>query len=228
MAVIQIKRRTTTGTGPLIGSSGTIKAGEPLIDLNGENLYVSRTDKTGSVGNPLAIGDYIEYLSKENTDSLVDEKITALALGTASKRNTGTSNGNVPLIGADGKLPTSIIPNISPVTSVNSKTGAVTITLSELGGVSQTSYNSHVASNLHLTDDQRTRIANVLNVSISQGVGAKYNTTKSGFDSSVLVDGLVLYNSIDTIYTPNKQIYHVGIDKTKVLTPSSIIDGGTY
>ena len=36
MAIIQIKRRTSSGTGPLIGSTGSIKAGEPLIDLNGE------------------------------------------------------------------------------------------------------------------------------------------------------------------------------------------------
>ena len=37
MAVIQIKRRTSSGTGPLVGNSGSIKAGEPLVDLNGGN-----------------------------------------------------------------------------------------------------------------------------------------------------------------------------------------------
>ena len=42
MAVIQIKRRTSSGTGPLIGNSGSIKAGEPLVDLNGGNLYFKR------------------------------------------------------------------------------------------------------------------------------------------------------------------------------------------
>ena len=58
----------------------------------------------------------------------MNSKITALSLGTASKKNTGTTNGTVPLIGANNKLPTSIIPDVAPVTSVNSKTGAVTIT----------------------------------------------------------------------------------------------------
>ena len=39
MAIIQIKRRTSSGTGPIVGSSGTVKAGEPLIDLNG-GIYI--------------------------------------------------------------------------------------------------------------------------------------------------------------------------------------------
>ncbi len=228
MAVIQIKRRTSSGTGPIVGSSGTVKAGEPLIDLNGGNLYVSKADKTASSANPLAAGDYIEFASKANQDASVDAKINALALGTASKRNTGTSNGTVPLIGADGKLPTSIIPAVSPVTSVNSKTGAVVITLSELGGVAASTYNAHASSNLHLTDDQRTKIANSKNVSISQGVGAYFNVTKSSFDSAVISNGLILHTIHDTNYNPTKTIYYIGIDKAKVLTPTSTIDGGTY
>src|SRR5690554_8114204 len=228
MAVIQIKRRTSSGTGPIVGSSGTVKAGEPLIDLNGGNLYVSKADKTASSANPLAASDYIEFASKANQDASVDAKITALALGTASKRNTGTSNGTVPLIGADGKLPTSVIPNISPVTSVNSKTGAVTITLSDLGGVSTTTYNSHVSSSLHLTDTQRTKLNNIRNVSISQGVGSKFVTSKSTFDNSIISNAISLYHVLDDNYTPAKMIYYLGIDSSKVLTPTSTIDGGTY
>jgi hypothetical protein len=33
MATIQIKRRTTAGTGPLVGTTGTVKAGEPQLIL---------------------------------------------------------------------------------------------------------------------------------------------------------------------------------------------------
>src|SRR5690554_3431350 len=228
MAIIQIKRRTSSGTGPIVGTSGSIKAGEPLIDLNGGNLYVSKLDKTGSSSNPILLTDYIKYLSKPNATSLIDTKISALSLGTASKRNTGTTNGTVPLIGADGKLPTSVIPNISPVTSVNSKTGAVTITLSDLGGVSTTTYNSHVSSSLHLTDTQRTKLNNIRNFSISQGVGSKFVTSKSTFDNSIISNAISLYNVLDDNYTPAKMIYYIGIDSSKVLTPTSTIDGGTY
>lgn len=228
MAIIQIKRRTSSGTGPIVGTSGSIKAGEPLVDLNGGNLYVSKLDKTGSSSNQILLTDYIEYLSKPNATSLIDSKISDLSLGTASKRNTGTSNGTVPLIGADGKLPTSVIPNISPVTSVNSKTGAVTITLSDLGGVSTTAYNAHVSSNVHLTDTQRTKLNNIRNVSISQGVGSKFVTDKSTFDNSIISNAISLYNVLDDNYTPAKMIYYIGIDSSKVLTPTSTIDGGTY
>ena len=228
MAIIQIKRRTSSGTGPIVGTSGSIKAGEPLVDLNGGNLYVSKLGKTGSSSNPILLTDYLEYLSKPNATSLIDSKISDLSLGTASKRNTGTSNGTVPLIGADGKLPTSVIPNISPVTSVNSKTGAVTITLSDLGGVSTTAYNAHVSSNVHLTDTQRTKLNNIRNVSISQGVGSKFVTSKSTFDNSIISNAISLYNVLDDNYTPAKMIYYIGIDSSKVLTPTSTIDGGTY
>ena len=228
MAIIQIKRRTSAGTGPLIGSTGTIKAGEPLVDLNGGNLFISKQDKTGTAGNPLATTDYIEYLNKANAESSMDTKITALALGTASKKNTGTTNGTVPLIGADGKLPSSIIPDVSPVTSVNAKTGAVTITLSELGGVSTTTYNAHVSSNLHLTDDQRTRIANVKNVSVSASSAMVFTDTKVNFLAKTITSGLVLFKEINTTYTPNKEIFYIGLDKDVVLTHASIIDGVTY
>jgi len=228
MAIIQIKRRTSSGTGPHTGAGGSIKAGEPQVDLNGGNLYISKADKTANSANPIALSDYIEYLSKPNAESIMNSKITALALGTASKRNTGTSNGTVPLIGADGKLPTAIIPNISPVTSVNGKTGAVTITLSDLGGVALSTYNAHVSSNLHLTDTQRTVLTNVRNFSLTQSVGAKFVSSKANFESNVLENAISLYSVLDDGYTPNKQIFYVGIDKSKVLTPTSIIDGGTY
>lgn len=229
MAIIQFKRKTSAGTGPLIGSSGSIKAGEPLIDLNGGNLFISKADKNGTSGNQLALADYIEFYSKANADLSVDSKITALALGTASKRNTGTSNGTVPLIGSDGKLPVSIIPNTSPVTSVNSKTGAVTITLSELGGVSTTAYNEHVSSNLHLTQTQRDKLSGVFNTYLSQATSIKFDENITSFNSRTITDGLLLHKLIMTgDYNPHKEVYSIGIDSTKVLTPSSVIDGGTY
>lgn len=228
MAVIQIKRRTSSGTGPLIGSSGSIKAGEPLVDLNGGNLYISKQDKTGSSGNPLALADYIEYLSKANADTLMGSKITALSLGTASKKNTGTTNGTVPLIGANGKLPTSVIPDVSPVTSVNSKTGAVTITLSDLGGVATTTYNTHINSSVHLTSTQRTRLENSYNTTLSYGPKAQEVSTHNAFNNATLDQGLVLYSVFDDKYNPPKLFQYVGINSDKVLTPDSIIDGGSY
>ena len=45
MATIQLRRKTTSGSGPLTGTSGSVKQGEPLIDLNGGNLYIAKANK---------------------------------------------------------------------------------------------------------------------------------------------------------------------------------------
>ena len=49
MAIIQIKRRTSSGSGPMVGSSGTVKAGEPLVDFTGGSLYIAKKIKQQQV-----------------------------------------------------------------------------------------------------------------------------------------------------------------------------------
>jgi len=283
MATIQIKRRTTVGTGPLIGSVGTIKAGEPQVDFNGEHLYIAKADKVGSVGTPLADTDYLKIPAVAKVDTQIDTKITALGLGTAATKNTGTGNGNIPILDSSGKLADSVIPKVAltntfvvasqtamlalttaqegdvavrtdinktfilkttgyatlanwqelltptdTVTSVNGSTGAVTITLASLGGVSTTTHDTHVASNLHLTGTQLSILANVLNTRLWDCSGAEVLATQALFDAAVIGDAIKIYQYLDTNYTPSVVKYYLGIDTTKVLQPSSIIDGGTY
>jgi hypothetical protein len=285
MATIQIKRKTSSGTGPLVGA-GTIKAGEPLIDLNGGNLYVSKADKTGTSGAPIAASDYIEFYSRGNADSAIDSKISALGLKGASKFDVGTTAGKIPVVSSDGKLKASIIPQIAitdtfvvssqaamlalstaqvgdiavrtdlsesfilkaegystlanwqelltptdKVTSVNGKTGTVTVTLSELGGVSASAYDSHVSSSLHLTDAQRTKLTNMYLSDIkcgSSNAAVAYSSTLAGVTGSCISGGLRLYYSLNSSYNPAIKSYYIGIDSSKVLTPTSVIDGGTY
>jgi hypothetical protein len=282
MATIQIKRRTTAGTGPLVGSVGTIKAGEPQVDFNGEHLYIAKADKVGSVGVPLADSDYLKIPGVAKVDTQIDTKITALGLGTAATKNTGTASGNVPILDASGKLADSVIPKVAitntwvvasqvemlalsnaqegdvavrtdinksfilkttgyatlanwqelltptdVVTSVNGSTGVVTITLAGLGGVSTTTYNAHAASDVHLTAGQKTILANVLNTRIWDGTGSE-SLTLAAFDAAVIADAIKVYQFVDTAYTPNVVKYQIGLDASKVLQPSSIIDGGTY
>ena len=104
MATIQLKRKTSSGTGPLTGTSGTVKQGEPLIDLNGGNLYIAKADKTASSSSPLAASDYIEFANKANTETLINSKISALKLKGASQFDVGTTAGKIPVIDSDGKL----------------------------------------------------------------------------------------------------------------------------
>jgi len=283
MATIQIKRRTTAGSGPLTGTTGTVKAGEPQVDFNGEHLYIAKANKVASVSVPLAESDYLKIPGVDKVDDQIDTKITALNLGTASTKNTGTGNGNIPILDSSGKLADSVVPKIamtntyvvssqtamlalsnaqegdvavrtdlnksfilkaspystlsnwqellSPtdaVTSVNGSTGAVTISLAGLGGVALTTYNTHVSSNLHLTTEQRTILGNVDNTVINSAYGISLATSETDYDNDVIANGLRYFPVIDTNYTPARLIYRLGIDETKVLQPSSIIDGGTY
>lgn len=283
MATIQIKRRTTTGSGPLTGTTGTVKAGEPLVDFTGEHLYIAKANKTASTTTPLAESDYLSFPSVSKVDDQIDTKITALALGTASKKNTGTTSGCVPILDSNGKLVDSVIPRVAltntfvvssesamlalstaqegdvavrtdlnksfilkttgyatlanwqelltptdKVQSVNGKTGTVSITLSELGGVDTTTYNTHVASNLHLTATQRSKLSQLENTTLYTDIGVNYVADKTTFQNGVILDAIDIYTEVNTDYDANIRTYYLGIDSNKVLQPTSIIDGGTY
>lgn len=284
MAVIQIKRRTTAGTGPYTGTSGIIYAGEPQIDVNGGKLYVSKATKTGTVSVPIASTDYVSFPSEGKVDDQITLAIDDLQLGSASTKNTGTGNGNVPVLDASGKLADSVIPKIAitntyvvssqtsmlaltaqegdvavrtdlkktyilkavpattlsnwqiletptdVVTSVNGSTGAVTITLSGLGGVSSTSFNNHVGDATHLTTDQKSKLTDLENTRISENSSSLAVATDD-LDTDAIANGILF----ETQLVPTNSslpspllLYKIGINKSAVLTPSSIIDGGTY
>lgn len=279
MATIQIKRKTSSGTGPLTGS-GTIKAGEPLIDLNGGNLYIAKADKT----NNLSASDYIEFYSKGNMESVMDHKISAIGLKSAAKYDTGTTAGKIPVIGSDGKLKSCIIPQIAitdtfvvssqaamlslstaqigdiavrtdinksfiltaetytdisnwqelltptdKVISVNGKTGTVTISLSELGGVSTSTFNSHKNDSSHLTSTQKAILAAVYNTNINTAANSVNSVSSvGGVTGSSISGALRIYSVIDSSYGVPIKTYTIGIDSSKVLQPSSTIDGGTF
>lgn len=285
MATIQIKRKTSSGSGPLVGT-GVIKAGEPLIDLNGKNFYISKANKTGTTSSPITVSDYIEFYSKENADSVIDAKITALDLGEASKFNIGTTAGKIPVVDSDGKLSQSIIPQIAitdtfvvssaaemlaltsaqvgdvavrsdsnktfilkasdasvlanwqelltptdKVSSVNGKTGAVSISLSELGGVSTSTFNNHVNDYHHLTDEQLEILENIYITDLKCGSEfnyVNYCTTLNELKSSTISGALSMFIEIDAGYDPAIKKVYLGLNSSKVLTPSSTIDGGTY
>lgn len=283
MATIQIKRKTSSGTGPLTGN-GAIKSGEPLIDLNGGNLYIAKLDKT----NNLATTDYIEFYNKTNADAAIKTALTKtindLNLGDAACYNVGTSGGQIPVVESDGKLPSSIIPQIAitdtfvvssqaamlglsaaqvgdiavrtdlnksfilksegystlsnwqelltptdAVTSVNGKTGAVNITLNELGGVSTGTFALHTASDIHLTLAQKNIISAAYNTNLSTDTASVTSCSSLAAVTGNSISGAIrVYPAITKNYGIPIKTYALGIDSSKVLTPSSTIDGGTY
>lgn len=283
MATIQLRRKTTSGSGPLTGTSGTIKQGEPLIDLNGGNLYIAKANKTGSSSNPLSASDYFEFVNSNNLTSVLNGKINELDLGTASKYDVGNGEGQIPVVDSDGFLSSSIIPRIAitntfvvssqdemlklsqaetgdicirndlsktfilkgepystlanwqelktptdKVTSVNGKTGAVNISLSELGGVSTSTFNSHKGDNTHLNAVQREQLENMYISEIIGSRAAIYDENASNFDSNTINNGLYIRSIYDECYNLKNRKFEIGINKSAVLTPSSTIDGGTY
>lgn len=282
MAIIQIKRRTTTGTGPLVGNTGKIYQAEPQIDLNEEKLYVAKSTKTASAGTPIALSDYVEFLSTPKIQTLISSAISGQGLGTAATKNVGTGSGNVPILDSNGKLADSIVPKIAitntfvvatqaamlalstaqegdvavrtdlnksfilkatpystlanwqelltptdAVTSVNGQTGAVTISLAGLGGVSTTTYNTHVSSNLHLTQTQRDIISGVYRIENEESSGhAMVDATD--FATETIDYSILVQEEIDTSGIVPVKKHKWGVNKNMVLTPSSIIDGGTF
>jgi len=283
VATIQIKRRTTSGSGPLTGTTGHVKAGEPQVDFNGQHLYIAKADKTGNSSNPLSESDYLKIPGVDKVNNQIDTKITALNLGTAATKNTGTGSGNIPVLNSSGKLVDSVVPKIamtntyvvgsqsamlalsnaqegdvavrtdlkksfilkstpysslpnwqellSPtdaVTSVNGITGAVTISLAGLGGVSNTTFNAHKGNVSHLTETQRTILSTIADARIYESTGISLASSSTNYASKAIYKGLVMYPVIDSDYTPKRITYQLGIDETKVLQPTSVIDGGTY
>ena len=284
MATIQLRRKTTSGNGPLTGTSGTIKQGEPLIDLNGGNLYIAKANKTGSSSNPLSASDYLEFVSSGNLTAVLNDKIDELKLGSASRYNVGSGAGNIPVINSDGKLNNSIIPQIAitntfvvnseaemlklsqaeigdicvrndvsksyilkadpystlsnwqelktptdKVTSVNGKTGAVHITLSELGGVSASTFNTHKNdADVHLSVNDRNKLEALYMSELVESRASLWENNASNFDSNTVQGGILMRYTITEVYDGPLKQFEIGIDKSKVLTPSSVIDGGTY
>ena len=283
MATIQLRRKTTSGSGPLTGTSGTIKQGEPLIDLNGGNLYIAKANKTGSSSNPLSASDYFEFVNSNNLTSVLNSKINELDLGTASKYDVGNGEGQIPVVDSDGFLSSSIIPRIaitntfvvssqdemlklsqaetgdicirndlsktfilkgepystlanwqelkSPtdkVTSVNGKTGAVNISLNELGGVSTSTFNLHKGDNTHLNAADRDKFENLYASELQESRSCLWEARASDFDSNTVQGGILMHYSIAEAYGMAIKKFEIGINSSKVLTPSSTIDGGTY
>jgi hypothetical protein len=81
---------------------------------------------------------------------------------------------------------------------------------------------------LHLTTSQRTILTNAKITGIISADGMALASSEANYDSTVITNAFKYFPVIDTGYTPTKIKYKLGFDVSKVLTPSSVIDGGTY
>jgi hypothetical protein len=55
----------------------------------------------------------LDYIEAKADNNALDLNTLSASLGTAAQRNTGTLTGNIPVLGNDGKLADSVLPNLS-------------------------------------------------------------------------------------------------------------------
>lgn len=96
-----------------------IEAREPVIDA-GDTWEYFRGDKTWATLDKTAVGlgsvaDALQLTAANNLSDLANAGTarTNLGLGTAAVLNTGTASGDIPLLGAGGKLASAVLPAIA-------------------------------------------------------------------------------------------------------------------
>ena len=104
----------------------------------------------------------------------------------------------------------------------------MTISLSELGGVSSSTFNSHKGDNTHLNVADRDKLENLYASELQETRSCLWESNASDFDSNTITGGILMhYILTEGSGIPLKK-FEIGINSSKVLTPSSVIDGGTY
>ncbi|MEG1499903.1 MAG: hypothetical protein RR400_02425 [Clostridia bacterium] len=125
MSKIQIKRGLSTAFGPI-----TLLSGEPAFLTDTGKLYVGDGTKKvliNPIDKPLGLNTTDEFskfrvnefgqittqarLTVQDLPSISASDITGL--GTAALLNSGTASGNVPVLDANGKLNTLVLPSIA-------------------------------------------------------------------------------------------------------------------
>ncbi len=96
---IQFKRGSSSNV-----SSAVLQGGEPAFTMDTEKLYIG-TDSTGGTSKVL-----INPLSETQAQNIIT---TINDLGSAAYVNVGSTYGDVVTLGADGKLPSSVLPAIA-------------------------------------------------------------------------------------------------------------------
>jgi hypothetical protein len=96
-----------------------LNAKEPFIDVS-ETWEYFRGDKTWATLDKTAVGlpsvaNALQLIAANNLSDIVSPSTarTNLGLGTAAVLNTGTASGDIPILGAGGKLASSVLPAIA-------------------------------------------------------------------------------------------------------------------
>lgn len=180
--------------------SALIEALNAAIAAGNLDNYALKTDLNGyALKTDIKQADWGQTHSAE-PDFIKNKPI----LGTASAKDTGTTEGTVPLLGADGKLPESMISSVYPTI----ETGAWTPTVgSETGtppvatDVTQQGFYTRIGNLVHVQFFYKATLANGTGVAILGGLpfapkkdatgGAILKTTATPWATDIINTGQV-------------------------------------
>lgn len=147
-------------------------------------------------------------------------------LGTAATKNTGTSSGNIPVLGSDGKLNTAVLPALAITETYTATSKAAMIKLTaQTGDVCVITSGSDMGSYILTTDDPtsadnwqlltppasavssvngKTGVVTLTTANISEGSNlywtqARFDTAFAAKASTALSDGSTIVKTSDTV-----------------------------
>lgn len=222
MGTIKLKRGNNANLASL-----TLQAGEPAFVLDTGKLYVG--DGTNKI-----------LINPDLTLSKISDA------GTAASKNTGTASGNVPVLDANGKLDTIILPALAITDTfvVASQTAMLALT-AEVGDIAvRTDLNKSFilktagASTLANWQEVLSPTAAVSSVagktgavtltSSDVGLGNATNESKATMFTNATLAGTPTAPTA-AVATNNTQIATTAFVKSQgYITSSDVIDGGTF
>ena len=151
------------------------------------------------------------YLNDMSSGGSIGENVvTRDELGTAAFKNTGTTNGTVPVIGSGNKLPSSIIPTISNSNITGLGTAATHNVVVMSGGTVK-------SGDVVVLDNNKKIPSELLDISelgtqVIEDLGtAAYKNVGTGSDQIPLSDNLPILD--DSLHIPNKYYGFMTSDK---------------
>lgn len=188
--VVQLSIATNSASTSTAATSSAVKAAYDLanskmsaleINLNGTDITpVSKLSLTSTDGT-VAINDITDILDFSINPTNVK---TALGLGTAAYVNTGTASGNVPLLGAGGRLAMPQLP--TAITYSNSGEGFSNNVGLGQGGLTLSANNNDGGGNTDQASIDITAAGINYDYSNSAGGQSSFNVSSSGTEISDL------------------------------------------